>query len=81
MDRMKVRDFLAGLLREHDDHAPFDDAESLIESGRLDSLAVVNLVGFLESVFGVDFGKVEFDPQRLDSVDEILAVIQESARS
>ena len=77
---MRVRDFLAGLLRELDDHAPFDDAESLIESGRLDSFAVVNLVVFLESVFGVDFDKVEFDPQRLDSVDEILAVIEESRR-
>jgi acyl carrier protein len=77
---MRVRGFLAGLLRELDDHALFADAESLIESGRLDSLAVVNLVVFLESDFGVDFDQVEFDPQRLDSVDEILAVIEESRR-
>lgn len=81
MDRVKIREFLAELLREHDDHAPFDDAESLIGSGRLDSLAVVNLVGFLETVFDVDFDKVEFDPQRLDSVDEIAAVIEESRGS
>jgi acyl carrier protein len=77
---MRVRGFLAGLLRELDDQAAFEDAESLIESGRLDSFAVVNLVVFLESDFGVDFDKVEFDPQRLDSVDEILAVIEESRR-
>ena len=77
---MKIRDFLGGMLREHDDHAAFDDAESLIENGRLDSLAVVNLVMFLESAFGVDFDKVEFDPQRLGSVDEIAAVVEESRR-
>jgi acyl carrier protein len=80
MDRVKIRDFLGGLLREHDDRASFDDAESLIGNGRLDSLAVVNLVVFLESTFGVDFDKVEFDPQRLGSVDEIVAVIEESRR-
>jgi len=81
MDRMKVREFLGELLREHDDHAAFDDAESLIETGRLDSLAVVNLVVFLESAFNVDFDKLEFDPQRLGSVDEIASVIEESRRS
>jgi len=78
---MKIRAFLGELLREHDDQAPFDDAESLIETGRLDSLAVVNLVVFLESAFDVDFDKVEFDPQRLGSVDEIVSVIEESRRS
>ena len=78
---MKIREFLGGLLREHDDHAEFDDAEALIETGRLDSLAVVKLVEFLESTFGVDFDRVEFDPQRLGSVDEIAALIEESRRS
>ena len=78
---MKIREFLGGLLSEHDDHAAFDDTESLIETGRLDSLAVVNLVVFLETVFGVDFDKVEFDPQRLGSVDEIASLIEESQRS
>lgn len=81
MDRLKIRAFLGELLREHDDHGPFEDAESLIETGRLDSLAVVNLVVFLESAFDVDFDKVEFDPQRLGSVDEIVSVIEESRRS
>jgi hypothetical protein len=32
MDRVKIREFLSDLLREHDDHAAFDDAESLIEA-------------------------------------------------
>ena len=78
---MKVREYLGALLREHDDHAAFDDAEALIETGRLDSLAIVKLVEFLESTFDVDFDKVEFDPQRLGSVDEIASLIEESQRS
>jgi hypothetical protein len=38
---------------------------------------VVKLVTFLESDFAVDFGEIEFDPQRLDSVNGIAAVIEE----
>ncbi len=81
VDLTRIRAFVAELLREHDDEAAFADAESLINSGRLDSLAVVKLVVFLESGFAVDFAKVEFDPQRFDSVDEIAALIEESKGS
>ncbi len=80
-DRIRIREYLEELLREHDDHAAFGDAESLIKAGRLDSLSVVKLVTFLESAFAVDFGRVEFDPERFDSVTEIAAVIEESRRA
>jgi len=80
-DRIKIRAFVEELLSEHDDHAAFADAESLIKAGRLDSLAVVKLVTFLESAFAVDFARVEFDPERLDTVAEIAAVIEESRRA
>lgn len=80
-DRVKIRTFVEKLLAEHDDHASFGDTESLIKAGRLDSLAVVNLVTFLESDFAVDFGRIEFDPERFDTVAEIAAVIEESRRA
>ena len=79
-DRVRIRAFVRELLGEHDDHAAFGDAESLVKSGRLDSLAVVKLVTFLESDFTVDFTRVEFDPERFDTVAEIAAVIEESRR-
>ena len=77
-DRARVRAFIEELLGEQDDHASFADDESLIKSGRLDSLAVTKIVMFLESGFDVDFARVEFDPERFDSVTEIAAVIAES---
>lgn len=77
-DRTRIRTFIEALLGEQDDHASFADDESLIKSGRLDSLAVTKIVMFLESDFGVDFARVEFDPERFDSVGEIAAVIAES---
>jgi acyl carrier protein len=80
-DRIKIRAFVEELLGEHDDHAAFGDTESLIKTGRLDSLAVVKLVTFLEADFTVDFAKVEFDPERFDTVAEIAAVVEESRRA
>jgi len=77
-DRLKIREFVAEQLRERDDHAAFADGESLIKAGRLDSFAVVKLVMFLETDFGVDFARVEFDPQRFDSVDEMAAMVEEA---
>lgn len=77
-DRLKIRAFLEELLAEHDDRAPFGDDDSLVTSGRLDSYAVVKIVLFLESEFGVDFARVEFDPQRFDTVSEIAAIIAEA---
>ena len=79
-DRVKIRAFVEALLGERDDHGAFGDAESLIKAGRLDSLAVVKLVTFLEAEFAVDFDEVEFDPERFDTVEEIVAMVEESRR-
>ena len=80
-DRAGIRTFLAQLLNEQDDHAPFGEDDSLVKSGRLDSLAVTKIVMFLESTYQVDFARIEFDPERLDSVAQIAAVIEESRLS
>ena len=77
-DRTQIRAFVAELLRDHDDRRDFSDEESLVKSGRLDSLSVVKLVSFLETTFGVDFTRVEFEPDRFDSVAEIEGVVLES---
>lgn len=79
-DRARIRAFVEELLAEHDDRAPFGDTESLIKAGRLDSLAVAKAVIFLETAFAVDFAEVEFDPERFDSVAEIVAMVEESRR-
>ena len=80
VDRVNIRAFVGQLLAEHDDRAAFGDADSLIKAGRLDSLAVVKIVMFLESGYAVDFARIEFDPQRLDTVAGIAEVIEESRR-
>jgi len=74
--RDQIRDFLAQTLATHNDEEPFDDSESLFLSGRLDSLAVTQLVVFLEQTFGIDFGRQEFDVGALDSVELIARFVE-----
>lgn len=76
--RPTIRRFISQLLSERDDREPYGDEESLVRSGRLDSLSVVKLVSFLETEFGVDFTRVEFEPERFDSVSEIEGIVAES---
>ncbi len=50
------------------DTTPFDDAEPLATGGRLDSPEIIQLVGFMEESFGVDFANVEFNRAHFDSI-------------
>ncbi len=77
-DRERIRAYLRELLDEHDDHEPIVDDQSMIKSGRLDSLVVVKLVLFLETDFDVDFTRIDFDPERFDTVEAIEALVAES---
>ncbi len=76
-DRVRIRTYLTELLRDQNDSAPFADATSLISTGRLDLLAVIKLVTFLETAFGVDFTEIEFDPQRFDTLASLAAMVED----
>jgi len=67
-ERSQLRAFVAELLRSKGDTAPFDDAEPLTTSGRIDSLEVIQLVAFMEESFGVDFAEVEFNRAHFESI-------------
>lgn len=72
-----VRAFVQGMLKERNDEAAVGDDASLFLSGRLDSLAAVNLVMFLEQEFGVDFVEIGLDLERVDSVSAIVELIHD----
>ena len=73
----KLRTFMDDLLRERDDTAGFADSESIFATGRLESLAAVQLVVFLEQEFGVDFSNLDFEIDRIDSIDLIATLCDE----
>jgi len=52
--------------------------DSLVASGLIDSLAVVQIVLYLENSYGIDFAARGFDPDRLASMASILDLIEEA---
>jgi len=77
--REAIRQLVRQILERNDDTRGFTDTDSLIFSGRFQSLDVLEVALFIESHFGLDLTEV-FDQSRLDSVEEIMNLIG-SARS
>ena len=73
--RYAIREFLSGVLRQKGDLEPFSDSDSLLLSGRLQSLDALELIVFLEENFGFDFADHPFDQGHIDSVDRILTLL------
>jgi acyl carrier protein len=77
--REAIREFLQTLLARKGDEQPFSDDASLLLSGRLQSVDAVSLAVFLEEKFGVDFAEMGFDQEKMDTVNAISALIEESS--
>ena len=74
-----IREFLQTLLARKSDTQPFDDDTSLLLSGRLQSVDAVSLAVFLEEKFAVDFAEIGFDQEKIDTLNAISNLIEESS--
>jgi acyl carrier protein len=54
------------------------EEDRLVASGLIDSLAIVQIVVYLEDTYGIDFAARGFDPDRLASMASILDLIEEA---
>ena len=69
--KKKLRTFLQSCLVGRGGRAEFQDDESLFVSGRLDLLATIRVINYLEQEFGINFAHVSFDVDLIDSVQAI----------
>ena len=76
MGRSDIRDFIQNLLISKGDSRPVADHDSLLLSGRLQSIDAVEIVLFLEEHFAIDFAKIGFDEEQIDSINAIYALIE-----
>ena len=53
------------------------DTDGLVASGLIDSLAIVQIVTYLESTYGIDFTETGIDPERLASIHSITDLVME----
>jgi len=79
--RQELIDFLRTIQRPDYSHAVIDEESGLVESGLIDSLALLQIVTYLEQVHGVDFSERGIDPGDLRSVNSILDLIAREAAS
>jgi len=74
-----VRDTISNILVDRGQPPEFNDTESLFDSGKLDSLAAVNLLMTLESEFGIDLSDPDFEITQIDTFAAIMDLLQEKA--
>jgi acyl carrier protein len=74
--KAEIHEFVQGILTNIGDDGPLADNESLLNSGRLQSIDAVEIVVFLEENFGVDFDQIGFFEEQIDSIDAIYALTQ-----
>jgi methoxymalonate biosynthesis acyl carrier protein len=77
----RVREYVTKVLRENkDDREPVTDDASLVTSGRLSSLDVVDVLTYLETQFNFTMDANEFDQEKFDSVNKIVALLDNAPR-
>ena len=78
--RERVLEFLRTIQKPDRPLDSVAETDSLVESGLIDSLALLEIVAFLEEQYRIDFAAVGLEPEQLTSVGGILDLIEREAR-
>jgi acyl carrier protein len=76
--RETIRGFVKNLLIKKGDTEEFGDDTSLIFSGRLSSVDVIEIAVFLEEKCHVNFAELGFDQAQIDTVEAIVSLMPRS---
>jgi acyl carrier protein len=71
-----IKDYISSELVRDPALLPVADETSLLESGILDSLSLLQLVVFLEGHFGITVGDADLLPEHFGSVNTICAYLR-----
>jgi acyl carrier protein len=77
--REELRRFVCDMLIRKGDNEPFSDDDSLLLTGRIDSLNVLEIVTFMEKDLKFSLSAEVFDPNCYDSIDSMMELIAGSA--
>lgn len=78
--RERVLEFLRTIQKPDRPLDAVAETDSLVESGLIDSLALLEIVAFLEAQYRIDFAAIGLEPEQLTSVSGILDLIEREAR-
>jgi acyl carrier protein len=84
MDRLahrnKFLEFLQTIARPDAPLEGLSDDEALVRSGLIDSLAVLSIIGYLETEYGLDLSEREVSPAELRSISRVLDLIERETK-
>jgi acyl carrier protein len=72
-----INDYISSELVRDSELLPLADDTSLLDSGILDSLSLLQLVVFLEERFGITVGDADLLPENFASVNTIWAYLRD----
>jgi acyl carrier protein len=72
----QIKTFIANNLIYVDDTFDYDNDTSLIGDGLIDSVGVVELIGFVQSSFGITVDQQDSVLENFDSVSKVAAFIR-----
>jgi len=78
--RERVLEFLRTIEKPDRPLDSVTETDSLVESGLIDSLALLEIVAFLEDQYRIDFAVIGLEPEQLTSVSGILDLIERGTR-
>ncbi|MGH7397687.1 MAG: hypothetical protein ACRELW_09125 [Candidatus Rokuibacteriota bacterium] len=78
--RERVLEFLRTIQKPDRPLDAVAETDSLVESGLIDSLALLEIVAFLEAQYRIDFATIGLEPEQLTSVSGILDLIERESR-
>ena len=73
--RKVLREFIVETFLFGDDSEAFEDSDSFMQKGIIDSTGVLELTSFLEEKYGVKVEDEELIPANLDSIDNLIGFI------
>jgi acyl carrier protein len=74
--RRHLLEFLKGIQKAGMSVEELGDEDGLVGSGLIDSLAIMQIVLYLEETYGIDFSKRGIDPEELGTIGGILDIIE-----
>ena len=74
--RKHLVEFLKGIQKAGISVEQLRDEDGLVSSGLIDSLAIMQIVVYLEETYGIDFSKRGIDPEELGTIGGILDIIE-----
>ena len=73
---VQIRDFIAKNLLFSDNGFQYDDDDSFLQEGIVDSVGVMDLVSFVEDNFKVEVSDHEIVPDNFDSINKLARYVR-----